>query len=505
MTWPKPREKGVAVVSRAKAPIAATMIALIAVLMTTAACSSPCLLCSAGGGVRLQETEALLADKAPQWTPDGKNLVLSLKGEQSFGRWPSRISSWTDLIYLLEAEGKGVQKITPFAQSGKWWYNHAPKVHPDGSRIVLTTFSQQKNWKGLDPSYDVAIADIDGRLIKNLTNTIHLDAMPVWSPDGSKIAFARLHSASTPTKMFNVIGNVAGIYVMDLETGRLRLAYEGRPDPSLFDLTRDQIVSIGNDAKWDESMEGQLTWSPDSSKLAFSIQEGWETRHWNEDFNGFPIARKAVLFTVMADGTGLNRLVETDLELGWQRGVIRGTPAWSPDGEWIAYYRHTPDEEYDHLFLYGLFIVHVDSGESRQLAERIHEPDDTLDWSPDGKFILFSAHNVGFRYKGSSEAKSIYKTDVKTNRTVTLTHGGQHPSWSPNGEKVAYIASFDWRSRAEYPLGEEMPYLYTISPDGSNKTEIGTKAPNRKGNDSELIAASAPRETCFLWWCWQAG
>ena len=77
-------------------------------------------------------------------------------------------------------------------------------------------------------------------------------------------------------------------------------------------------------------------WSPDSTRLAFLVFE-YDTY---------------AIYTVGADGSGLQRLAET-----------RSDPAWSPDGTRLAFVQATGDELH-------LYTMAADGTDVRQITAR---------------------------------------------------------------------------------------------------------------------------------------
>jgi Tol biopolymer transport system component len=57
----------------------------------------------------------------------------------------------------------------------------APVWSPDGSRIAF--------WSNRDGKNEIYVMDIDGSNVKRLTTNLSDDDNPEWSPDGSKILF----------------------------------------------------------------------------------------------------------------------------------------------------------------------------------------------------------------------------------------------------------------------------------------------------------------------------
>jgi len=136
----------------------------------------------------------------------------------------------------------------------------------NGGEIAFETFR--------DGNREIYVVKVDGSGVLNLTNNLASDGFPVWSPDGTKLAFHRNGE----------------IYAMNADgSGQLNLTH----NPA-FDCC--------------------AVWSPDGTKLAF---------YTNRDGNG-------EIYVMNADGSGLRNLTNSSAE--------DDTPAaWSPDGTRIAF------------------------------------------------------------------------------------------------------------------------------------------------------------------------
>ena len=101
--------------------------------------------------------------------------------------------------------------------------------------------------------------------------------------------------------------------------------------------------------------------SPDGQRVAFTVQSRGKT--W--------------LYVMMSDGSGAHRVA--------QQLDVRGAPAWSPDGKWIAIAALQGTEPH-------LFKIPEPEGPAVKLTD-----DYALDpvWSPSGSFLAYSAADVG--------------------------------------------------------------------------------------------------------------
>lgn len=155
-----------------------------------------------------------------------------------------------------------------------------------------------------------------------------------------------------------------------------------------------------------------------------------------------PATGRSDIWVMNGDGTNQRNLTG-DLPLG----AARGEPAWSPNGEWIAF---TQSRATAGPGRGSIWIMRWDGSEKRQLTSH---PDNGFDlhptWAPDGQRIAFQRGGIA----------------IVTVATGTVTYLGvlgiaAQPSWSPDGRHIA----FTWRDFG--PNGGDWQ-LYTVRADGT--------------------------------------
>jgi TolB protein len=215
----------------------------------------------------------------------------------------------------------------------------------------------------------------DGSGLLRLTDEFANDYYPAFSPQGGAIAFASNRSLGT-----------FDLYFMVLSTS------------SLIQLTDE----IGNAFSPD--------FSPDGERVVFG----------NKDEKG-----QTSLYIVDRTGQDLHLLFEGP-NFNGPTSIVGA--AWSPDGKTIAFAMSTTQ-----LFEYDIFLIDADGTQPpQQLNTGLLGISGSLDWSPDGRYLLVAA--------GPPGDKDIFDLDLQENTIARLTYGGNNnsPSFSPDGQFVAY-------------------------------------------------------------------
>lgn len=109
---------------------------------------------------------------------------------------------------------------------------------------------------------------------------------------------------------------------------------------------------------------------------------------------------------------------------------INATPAWSPDGERIAYAAGPPGR-------LDLWVVGLDGRNRRRLTEEEGSAFDPA-WSPDGRRIAYVRST-------SHSASDLVILDVQTGarRALGLAGANRHPLWSPAGDRLVFSSTLD--------------------------------------------------------------
>jgi Tol biopolymer transport system component len=218
----------------------------------------------------------------------------------------------------------------------------------------------------------IELREADGTLVRVVPGT-RSASDPDWSPDGELIAYSE---------------GFAGIYVVRRDGSGRRLVADAASSPS---------------------------WSPDGKRIAF-MRDVCEERD-DSGACGLAQGNPYEVFTVGVDGRDARRLTFHD--------DYDGDPAWSPDGEWIA-------------FACGSAIcVMRPDGSGRRVVPQSNDLGD-VSWLPDGETLVARRFARDYRY-----GMEIVTVDVSSGEQRPVVSRLGHdfaPAPSPDGRRMAFLA-----------------------------------------------------------------
>jgi Tol biopolymer transport system component len=175
------------------------------------------------------------------------------------------------------------------------------------------------------------------------------------------------------------------------------------------------------------------------------------------------------LWTVDDLGGNLTRVTPAASQAPPGEASFDDNPSWSPDGKSILYRRQLHDRPG-----HGLWIVSAEGASKSQVGPQapnaIVDSYDEPEWSPDGRWIVFTSGPADAPQGPSGNpGTAIWLMTIDGAEIKRLTHGpdsDSSPTFSPDGSRIAFL-----RGRtAEDGTGERA--LLSMDLDGGNVAPV---------------------------------
>ena len=303
-------------------------------------------------------------------------------------------------------------------------YDFAPA--PDGERIAYAVLDDSGNTA-------IHIVDKDGGGDTLLFDCPQAECSGIaWSPDGRRIVYERRARAGGLLES-------PRLFWLDPATGETLPLIEGNETPgygarfspdghwlSYVSIADDGIVLYNLDDGRQRLLSSRVgspaAFSPDSAAVVYGdlVVQGHETA---PDAGGGAVDENIPTPVQESSNVFLYRsLVDDDTPralLSPDAAVADTAPAFSPDGEWIAFGRAPANTAAGRQ----LWLMRPDGSDARPLTSDPAVPHGPPNWSPDGRTLLFQ------RYDPLSGTTSIWTIDVTTGEEAQVSAGGYLPAW----------------------------------------------------------------------------
>ena len=265
---------------------------------------------------------------------------------------------------------------------------YMPSFSPDGNQIAFGWNGE----KGKGQGSSIYVKQIGSEKPLRRTFDPANDFGPVWSPDGQRIAFNRFTDE-------------CAIYIVPSLTGAAR-----------------KLLTLGPNMVFGGLVT--LAWSPDGKFIAFTYKD--------------PKEEPCKIFLVSPDTSAKHTLTSPSAE-----HVGDFNPAFSPDGQRVAFVRKVSVESTDKSDIY---VVPITGGEPTRLTF-----DNTsfagLTWSADGREIIFSSTRAGasksiFSSSRAGASMSLWRIPASGGAAERVALDGidfWFPNVSRHGNRLTYV------------------------------------------------------------------
>jgi len=333
------------------------------------------------------------------WSPDGSKFAFISARALDGSDAPN--TNFTTNLWMMNADGSGLTPLTRLTTTnGQGVLDLA--WSPDGRHIAFDSERALDGSDAMDPNgrINIWVANSNGTGIVPLTHFKIANATsPVWSPDGSTIAFdssAALDGTDT--------GFIPNIWLMN-------------PDGS----------AAAPVTRLNGAFSAHPSFSPDGSRLAFLS---------NRAPDGSDIDTTAGnLWVIQVDGSGAVPLTRYSA----LNGGSGFNGLWSPDGRKLAFESNAALDGSDALNLNStanVWVANTDGSGAVPLTHLAYSAVSTFGaipygWSPDGASLAFISDVSLSNSKTPSFMNAwLIKADGSSSKPLT-TAGGGSPAWKP--------------------------------------------------------------------------
>jgi tricorn protease len=362
----------------------------------------------AAGGPPARVTHHPTGEVLNEWTNDGA-LVFTASGMEGISR--------AARLYRVP-EGGGLPEALPVP------YGTNGTISPDGEWLAYTPHSiDNRTWKryrgGMQT--DIWAYNLKTGEARRATDHEGIDTLPMWQ--GSTLYY--LSDATSDPKAPHKLN----IWSWDPKSG-----------------TRTQVTRFTDeDIKWPSIGDGEIVFQKGTKLMVLDLGSGRSRevevripgdrptiRARMEDVSGqlqgssispgakrVAVAARGDIWTAPAENGVPRNLTRTD-------GVAERSPAWSPDGKWIAFFTDETGE-------YELWAMPADGkGERRQLTKDGGPFKTGIEWFPDSKKLIYqdktgSAYLVDFE---TGERTLVDKEPWDGGFDISISHDGAYLAYS---------------------------------------------------------------------------
>lgn len=333
------------------------------------------------------------------WTRDGSRIIYRNRTGDSF----------TGKLWEVSCDG-GMPEALPLPEGGFCSYS------PDGSKLAYNrVFREFRTWKYYRGGMadDIWIYEPGSDNVKNITNNVAQDIIPMWIGD-------RIFFISDRDMTMN-------IFSYDMATGKTEKVTDFREYDVKFPSSDGKTIvfenggyiyrldpETGKYAKVDITLNGENVYARDEIRNVSGYVTGVSV---SPDGKELAVTARGDVFTVPA-GEGVTRNISRT------PGANERNARWSPDGKNIAYISDRTGET-------EIWMQPAEDGNPVQLTKGNDTYIRSLQWNPDGNSILYT-----------DRKNRVVKVDIASRSKKTILEnpagGVSGVSFSSDGKWITY-------------------------------------------------------------------
>ncbi len=320
-------------------------------------------------------------------SPDGKNVAYTVSTPQMEGEK----SEFLAQIWIAASDGSANHQFTFGEKSSE-----NPQFSPDSKWLSFTSSREE----GKSQLFIISLAGGEAQQITKMKNNVSAYA---WSPDGKRIAFI-MADAKTKKEQQDSLEKRDMVVADEYKNAHLYTVSLQKNIKGTYPIKR---LTSGSFHVTD------LAWSPDNKTVSYTHQMNASLDLWTtSDISSVPADSGAVKSIVSGKGSDVN-------------------PKYSPDGQWLAYCSDGGKISWSGR--QDIYLMPAAGGASRKLSPTFDQSLQILDWTPDGKSILFA--------EAFKTNRVIYSIPLDGKSKMITPADGVYgsASFSKSGDAMAYI------------------------------------------------------------------
>ncbi len=353
------------------------------------------------------------------WTPDSKNILFRAN-RTTFGERNGK-------YFTVSIEG-GFEEPLPIVNGGFAVFS------PDGSEICFTPIDREfrtwKRYKG-GRATELWSFNLSNNSAKQITNWAGSDQWPTWY--GNNIYYAsdrdtrlNIRSYNTKTGEDVQITSHTEFDVMWPSGNNGKLVYENGGYLHVLNLNNGASERVYVSIKYD---------NPNLQSSFKNVKDFVGSYSLSPTGKRALIEARGDIFSIPAENGEIVNLTNT-------QGTREISPAWSPDGNQIAYYSDKTGE-------YELYLIdNLKGAEPRQITKGSKSWKNKAEWSPKNTHLVYSDRTM-----------NLWLVDINTGKQIVVDKASAEEirdyTFSPDGEWIAFSKSS--------PNYQSALWLYQIS------------------------------------------